>query len=169
MLTDEQKQRVILIVDEIAQREGCTLYDLEYVGTPRNRVLRVFIDKEAGVGIEDCTNVSKALNLRLDVEDLIPGGAYSLEVSSPGLERSLKTAEHFRRVVGQRAKLRTEKALEAYGVKHPGTKKSKQAVTVIKAMADDLVDVEIAGEIVRLPLSEIKKANLMYDPTKNPF
>jgi ribosome maturation factor RimP len=97
------------MAEEVAAREGCYLYDLEMVGAGGGRVLRVTIDREGdgGVSIVDCSNVSRGLNLLLDVEDVIPGGQYNLEVSSPGLERVLKEARHFQRAIGQKVSVKT--------------------------------------------------------------
>jgi len=96
-------EQIRQFADEVAAREGCRLYDLEF----RDRTLRVFIDRAAGgVSIDDCANVSRGLNLRLDVEDVIPGGRYELEVSSPGLERKLTQPWHFTSAVGQTVQLR---------------------------------------------------------------
>lgn len=81
---------------EICEREACLLWDISFVGAGRGRTLRVSIEAQDGdVSLEHCENVSKALNLILDVQDLVPGGAYQLEVSSPGVERDLKEAWHF--------------------------------------------------------------------------
>ena len=105
MLSDSQLEQVRKFAEEVALREGCLLYDLEFHDGP-NRALRVYIDREeGGVGIEDCSNVSRALNLRLDVEDVIPGGHYDLEVSSPGLDRKLSQLWHFTKALGQRVRL----------------------------------------------------------------
>ena len=101
MLSESQMQQIRQFAEEVALREGCLLYDLEFFDGP-GRTLRVFIDKEGGgIGIEDCANVSRGLNLRLDVEDIIPGGRYELEVSSPGLDRKLTQSWHFEKAVGQ--------------------------------------------------------------------
>lgn len=100
MLTPSQLEQIRLFAEEVTSREGCVLYDLEFREGP-GRTLRVFIDKEGGAGLEDCVNVSKGLNLRLDVEDVIPGGAYELEVSTPGLDRKLSQLWHFEKAVGQ--------------------------------------------------------------------
>ncbi len=106
MLTESQLEQIRLFAEEVTLREGCLLYDLEFRDGP-GRVLRVFIDKEAtaenpgGASLNDCINVSKGLNLRLDVEDAIPGGAYELEVSTPGLDRKLSQLWHFEKAVGQ--------------------------------------------------------------------
>jgi ribosome maturation factor RimP len=100
-LSGAQLEQIWEFAQEIATREGCVLYDLEFRDGPQ-RVLRVFIDRETGgVSIEDCANVSRGLNLRLDVEDAIMGGAYDLEVSSPGLDRKLTKLWHFEKVVSK--------------------------------------------------------------------
>lgn len=103
MLTPAQMEQIRRYAEEVAVREGCRLYDVEF----HDRTLRVFIDREAGgVSIEDCANVSKGLNLRLDVEDAVPFERYDLEVSSPGLERKLTQPWHFGGAVGQTVQLR---------------------------------------------------------------
>lgn len=101
------------LAEDVSVREGCYLYDIEFVGSGNGRVLRVTIDKElgengeGGVSVEDCTNVSRGMNLILDVEDVIPGGHYNLEVSSPGLERVLKEPRHYERAIGQEISLKS--------------------------------------------------------------
>ncbi|MBX3022375.1 MAG: ribosome maturation factor RimP [Bdellovibrionales bacterium] len=106
MLTSGQLERIRLFAEEVASREGCVLYDLEFREGP-GRTLRVFIDKEpGGVSIDDCANVSRGLNLRLDVEDAMPGGAYDLEVSSPGLDRKLTQLWHYQKAAGQIVQLK---------------------------------------------------------------
>lgn len=101
MLTESQLEQIRQFAEEVATREGCVLYDLEYREGP-GRALRVFIDKDpGGVSVNDCANVSRGLNLRLDVEDVIPGGAYELEVSSPGLDRKLTQGWHFEKATGK--------------------------------------------------------------------
>lgn len=101
-----QLERVREYAQEVAAREGCQLYDIELVDGPR-RILRIYIDRTpGGVSLDDCVNVSKGLNLRLDVEDVMPGGAYELEVSSPGLERKLTQPWHFASAVGSSVQLK---------------------------------------------------------------
>jgi ribosome maturation factor RimP len=106
LLSPGQLEQVRQVAEEIAAREGCMLYDVEYHdGAARS--LRVFIDKSPGaVSIDDCANVSRGLNLRLDVEDIIPGGHYDLEVSSPGLDRKLTQLWHFEKALGQQIRVK---------------------------------------------------------------
>lgn len=109
MLSGSQLEQVRIFAEEVALREGCLLYDIEFHDGP-NRALRVYIDKapgaeSGGVSIDDCANVSRGLNLRLDVEDIIGGGKYDLEVSSPGLDRKLTQVWHFKSAVGQQVRM----------------------------------------------------------------
>lgn len=98
-------EQVRKFAEEVALREGCRLYDLEFHDGPA-RALRIYIDKAQGpVSIDDCANVSRGLNLRLDVEDVIPGGRYDLEVSSPGLDRKLTQLWHYDSAMGQTIRL----------------------------------------------------------------
>ncbi len=106
MLSDSQLLQVRTFAEEVASREGCLLYDLEFHDGPA-RALRVYIDRTpGGVSIEDCANISRGLNLRLDVEDVIPGGHYDLEVSSPGLDRKLTQLWHFEKATGLQVRLK---------------------------------------------------------------
>jgi ribosome maturation factor RimP len=104
------------MAEEVSSREGCLLYDVEFVGAGGGRILRVYIDKESegGASIEDCTNVSRGLNLLLDVEDVIQGGNYHLEVSTPGLERVLKEPRHFTQALGKNILVKTFQPLAEF-------------------------------------------------------
>src|SRR6476659_9969093 len=101
-------QKLIQLSEPVVAGQGYELVDLEFKNEPQvgGWVLRVFIDKPDGVSLDDCAAVSRELSAVLDVEDAIPI-AYSLEVSSPGLNRPLKKAADFERFVGKKAKIRT--------------------------------------------------------------
>ena len=86
--------------EPIVREQGCTLWDVEYVREGGDWFLRLYIDKEGGVGINDCEAVSRAIDPILDEKDPIPD-SYSFEVSSAGLERPLKRPEHFAKSMGQ--------------------------------------------------------------------
>lgn len=94
------EEKVRSLAENIAGPLGLAVESVELKGSGRSRVLRVIIDKEAGVGLADCEAVSRELGAILDVEDFIPG-AYSLEVSSPGLDRPLKSPADFKRQMGK--------------------------------------------------------------------
>jgi ribosome maturation factor RimP len=109
-------ERVREIADRVAASSGLEVVDIEFLGGGSARMLRVFLDKPAagadqgathGVTHEDCANFSREFGTILDVEDVVPGGSYTLEVSSPGLDRKLTKAADFARFVGSRIKLMT--------------------------------------------------------------
>ena len=89
----------------VALQTGVELWELELRGSGSQRRLRIFIDKKEGVNLEDCEQYSRQISPMLDIENLIPGGRYTLEVSSPGWERVLARQEHFQRSKGKRIKI----------------------------------------------------------------
>lgn len=94
------------IAEPIAQRLGLEIWDIRFLKEGTGWFLRIFIDKDGGVGIDDCVEMSRALNDPLDEADLIEQ-AYCLEVSSPGVERELVRSEHFQKYLGASVKLKT--------------------------------------------------------------
>src|SRR5579864_1299473 len=114
MAFDEVKVRGI--ADRVASSSGLEVVEIELHGGGKSRMLRVFIDKPAGVTHEDCANFSREFGTILDVEDAIPGASYVLEVSSPGLDRKLTRPADFERFAGSRVKLTTREAV--HGNRH---------------------------------------------------
>jgi ribosome maturation factor RimP len=100
--------QVRAIAERVAASLGVEVVELELRGGGKSRMLRIFIDKPEGVTHEDCANVSREVSTILDVEDAVPGGAYVLEVSSPGLDRKLFRPTDFERFQGSRVKLTTK-------------------------------------------------------------
>ena len=98
--------RVQALAEPLARSLGLELVDIEYLREGPNWIVRVFIDKPGGVNLDDCSALSHALGPALDVDDVV-GTAYSLEVSSPGLERPLKKPKDFERFAGKRVKIKT--------------------------------------------------------------
>jgi ribosome maturation factor RimP len=95
------------ITGRVAMAHGVEVLEVEMRGGGKARTLRITIDKPEGVTHDDCANVSREVSTILDVEDAVPGAAYTLEVSSPGLDRKLQRAEDFERFTGSRIKLMT--------------------------------------------------------------
>jgi ribosome maturation factor RimP len=95
------------IVERVAASSGLEVVELELCGGGKSRRLRIFIDKPDGITHEDCASMSREVSTIFDVEDAMPGGAYVLEVSSPGLDRKLSRAADFERFQGSRVKLTT--------------------------------------------------------------
>jgi len=155
--------RAEALVEPLVRAEGLELIELEYAREPAGWVLRLFVDrpgrdpmsKEGGVGLEECARVSHAVETALEVEDLVPH-AYSLEVSSPGINRPLRRPEHFAKVVGQRVKVKT------YGPLGQPPRKSFSGVLLQSGAADITVQVE-GGGAFHIPLRDIAKANLDFE------
>jgi ribosome maturation factor RimP len=100
-------EKVRAIAERVASSSGYELVDIEFLGGGKARMLRVFLDKPEGITHEDCAVFSRDFGTILDVEDAIPGAAYTLEVSSPGLDRKLSKAGDFERFTGSLVKLMT--------------------------------------------------------------
>lgn len=99
------------LLQPIVDANNVSIYDVEYVKEGSDYYLRVYIDKPEGVNIIDCENVSRALSDALDKEDFIPD-AYILEVSSPGLGRTLKKDKHLEKSIGQEVEIKLFKAID---------------------------------------------------------
>ncbi|HWU42217.1 MAG TPA: ribosome maturation factor RimP [Bdellovibrio sp.] len=154
---------------QAASQENCFVYDLEFVGAGKGRTLRLFIDteKEGGISLDDCSNVSKALNVFLDAdEELIPGGAYNLEVSSPGLERHLVKPWHFKKAVGKKVYLKTTRALESAGVEDKKWKAAKTVEEVIESADDEGVRFVVGEVDFKIPYGMIDKAKVVFEIVK---
>src|SRR3984893_15476834 len=100
-MTVTLRERLIALLEPVLVRLGYELVELEYAAGRSQAVVRIFIDKAAGITVEDCERVSREVAALLDVDDPIPT-AYTLEVSSPGFDRVLRTPAHFERFVGSR-------------------------------------------------------------------
>jgi len=133
----------------IAQELLLELVDIELVPSGRRWLLRVFIDRDGGVTIADCEKVSRDLDRILDVEDVIDH-PYVLEVSSPGLTRALKKRKDFERYKGKTCKIVT---------RSPIAGRNDFRGEIVDVTGDD-VEVKAEGNIYRIPLDGIKKANL---------
>ena len=108
---EDYESRTEALLQPIAAAQGVEIYDVEYVKEGSDYYLRAYIDKAEGVNIVDCENVSRALSDALDREDFIPD-AYILEVSSPGLGRTLKKDRHLARSIGQEVEIKLYKPLD---------------------------------------------------------
>jgi ribosome maturation factor RimP len=103
-MTSSVRERLVELVEPLLERLGYEMVDLEFAGGRGSAMLRVFIDRETGVGIEDCEAVSREVSALLDVHDPVPTG-YRLEVSTPGFDRVLRTPAHYARFAGAQVAL----------------------------------------------------------------
>lgn len=144
------KQELIELLEPSLKAIGFELVDLD-VRVGRNGLLRLYIDKADGVMLADCEFVSKQIGALLDVEDPLPG-AYTLEVSSPGLDRRLRTPEHFERFSGDRVRIELKRAVS-------GRKRFKGVLLGIDE--HDTIAVEVDGEKWALNLADVAMARLV--------
>ena|SRR5579863_2628533 len=148
-MTSPLREQLMGLVEPLLDQLGYELIDLEYVPGRARSLLRVFIDKVGGVGLDDCERVSHELSALLDVEDPIPS-AYTLEVSSPGLDRVLRTPAHFARFVGDRIWMELKVARDGRR-RYTGQLVSSDA---------DAVELNVDGAMVRVAFSDIHRARL---------
>ena len=145
--------RTKALIQEIVAAEGLELVDVEFKGGLNHRVLRIYIDKPAGITHTDCQRVSEQVGTELDVEGLVPG-AYTLEVSSPGLTRKLSGAKDFERSCGRVVKLQTKEPVD-------GLRSFRGVLTEFDGQL--LTVVQKNGKTTRIPLLVVSKANLDVD------
>jgi ribosome maturation factor RimP len=98
-------ERVWEVAEPLVTDEGLEIVDVEYRREPRGVMLRLFIDREGGVSLDDLTRVSRQLGDLLDAHDVVPG-RYTLELSSPGINRRLRRPEHFSRYIGEKVRVK---------------------------------------------------------------
>lgn len=143
------RERLIALIEPLVGRLGYELVDLEQSSGRGSAVVRLFIDSPEGVGLTDCERVSREVSALLDVEDPIPT-AYTLEVSSPGFDRVLRTQAHFARFVGSRV-----------AVELAAPREGRRRYTGTLLSADEAgIALEVDGQRVPVLFAEIGKARL---------
>jgi ribosome maturation factor RimP len=152
---EEIVEKVRAIAAPLAAAEGMELVDVELGGAGGRTTLRLYIDREGGVSLDDCTSISRSVSAALDVEDPIVG-AYDLEVSSPGLDRPLRTPEHFIRYSGERVRIK------AYGP-IAELENRKTFAGTLRGFEDGRVVVDVDGRLFHVPLDQVAKAHIEPD------
>jgi ribosome maturation factor RimP len=142
------------IAERVGSREGIEIVDVQLLGGGGSRVLRIFIDKPQGVTHADCEFISQQVGTILDVEDVVPGLRYTLQVSSPGVERKLTKPREFERFVGQKVKVVLRQPVE----------KQRHWVGALTSFAEGIITLEPSpGRSVQFPLEQVEKANLKFE------
>ena len=149
MVPKEIVERVRAISDPILMNEGMELVEVDYRREARGWVLRLTIDKEGGVTLDDCSRVSQQVGRELDVEDFI-SAPYALEVSSPGLTRPLRSEKDFMKHCNRLVKLRTVDPINS----------RQQFKGKLLGVSNNQIELEVEEGIVQIPLAKIAKANL---------
>jgi ribosome maturation factor RimP len=149
------------VVARVAASSGLEVVEVEMRGAGNNRMLRIFIDKPGGITHEDCAQLSREVGTILDVEDLVPGGSYVLEVSSPGLNRKLSRPVDYQRFMGSRVKLTTRDPVNGH----------RHFVGRLESFQDGRLTLDLgaphqkaeraASDRLEVELSNVEKANLV--------
>jgi len=148
-VTGTLRERLIALIEPVLGRLGYELVELEYTSGRAHAVVRLFLDREGGVGLEDCERASREVSALLDLEDPIPS-AFTLEVSSPGFDRVLRTRAHFGRCVGSRVFVE---------LKEPRAGRRRYTGTLL-TVDEAGIALEVDREHVALAFAEIGKARL---------
>lgn len=153
-----EHERIAQLLEQLGERatEGTEieLVEISLRGAGKARLVRAYIDKPGGVTHGDCELISARIGALLDEGNVMPDDSYTLEVSSPGVERKLSKARDFERVVGQNIKVALREPIAAL----------KRAEGKLLRFADDTLEVETpGGDVLQIPLRQVQKANLKFD------
>ena len=142
------------LAEAVARRRSLLLWDVEMGGQPGRAVIRVFVDSEkGGVDLDTVAEVSEEISRGLDLKDPI-GGRYTLEVSSPGLERTLRSPRHFELCVGRKVVMKTKERLAGDSHRLEGT---------IATAGPDVVKLDLDSDAVEVPYEQIKSARTVFE------
>jgi ribosome maturation factor RimP len=144
-------EKVTQLIEPTVQALDLELWGVEHASQGKYSVLRIFIEREAGVTIDDCERVSRQVSAIFDVEEPI-AGEYTLEVSSPGMDRLLFTPQQFQRYRGEEVSVRMRTPVD-------GRRKFKGTLTDV---VDDIIHIQVDGSDFELPHGDIEKANIVY-------
>jgi ribosome maturation factor RimP len=144
-----QHDRLIALIEPVLMISGYELVEVEFVPGAGGGTLRVYIDTPEGIDLDDCETASHLVSELLDANDPFPG-AYSLEVSSPGLDRVLRTAEHFARFLGNRVRVELQVARDG----------RKRYTGVLRKADGEHIEMDVDNFSVSIRLAEISRARL---------
>lgn len=164
------------VIEPVVETMGFSLCHLEWAGQAGRRILRVYIDHERGVNLDDCARLNRIVSNALDAAEVAPesgaiarllAGAYTLEVSSPGLDRPLSRRSHFERFVGRPATVKTHEPLDARTTQKTFHGRIESTEPDASCPDDDHEGIVVirddADELHRIELHQIRRANLVYD------
>jgi ribosome maturation factor RimP len=142
------------IAERVGASQGIEIVDVQLLGGGGARVLRLYIDKPEGVTHGDCEFISENVGTILDIEDVIPGQRYTLEVSSPGVERKLSKPRDFERFVGQKVKVTLREPVET----------QRHWMGALTSFSEGIITLEASpGRTVQFPIDQVEKANLKFE------
>ncbi|SFC33876.1 ribosome maturation factor RimP [Marinospirillum celere] len=137
------------LIEPVVQSLNFEFWGLELTGSGRHTLLRIYIDSDAGISVEDCALVSRQVSALMDVEDPI-SGEYTLEVSSPGMDRPLFKLDHYRRCAGEQVQIKLRLAYEG----------QRKYTGLLKGVEEDEVIIQVDDEEFCFPLETIDQARI---------
>ena len=149
ILKKDIEKRVFELVEPVTDYNNMELVLVEFVKGPRGNTLRLVLDKEGGITLDDCTRISRIVSDLLDVHDPVPG-SYNLEVSSPGINRPLVKEKDYKRFSGEKVFVQTQEPIE-------GRRRFKG---LLRGIENSVIQMEVDGKPFVIPLDLIKKARL---------
>jgi ribosome maturation factor RimP len=153
-MSDTIASKIEEIARRVAEPEGLEVVEVEVKGGGAHRFVRISIDKPEGVTHGDCEQVSLQVGTILDVEDVVPGGRYTLEVSSPGVERKLLQPKDYQRFQGKKAKITLRDPLEG----------RRNWDGTLAGFENGEISLETQpGKTIRFPFDQVQKANLKFE------
>lgn len=144
-------ENVFLLADEVSKTAGCDVIDAEFKKEGSQMVLRIYIDKKGGIGIDECEKFSRLFEEKIDEKQLIEK-AYVLEVSSPGVDRKLKTKREFLYYIGREVLVKLYKAID----------KQKEFVGILEEFNDNVVTISKEDKKIEFPISEAVYIRLYF-------
>ena len=151
-LAESITKKVVDLIEPVLQDMDIEIVDVEYLRERGRWVLRLFIDKEVGVSLDDCVAVNREIGDLIDVKDIVPN-QYVLEVSSPGVNRPLKKVKDFFLAVGKKVKVRTYEPIGD----------QRNFIGILEEFKGNSLYLLIDGKEISISLKEIKSANLVYE------
>jgi len=153
-MADSVASKIEEIANRVAESEGLEVVEVEVKGGGQHRFVRISIDKPEGVSHGDCELISQQVGTILDVEDVVPGGQYTLEVSSPGVERKLLKPKDFERFQGKKAKVTLRDPVDG----------RRNWEGTLAGIEDGLIRLDLErGDPLRFPFEQVQKANLKFE------
>jgi ribosome maturation factor RimP len=150
----ELNQQLTALAERVAEGTGIEVVEVDVRGAGKSRLLRVYIDKPNGVTHGDCELISEQFGKALDEQDVVPGDSYTLEVSSPGVERKLTKPRDFERVIGQKIRVSLRQPIGGL-LRCEGT---------LTGLSGDNIAVQVTPEqVLDIPLDQVQKANLKFE------
>jgi ribosome maturation factor RimP len=147
-------EKVTEIVERAGRPEGIEPVEVQWLGAGKSRLLRIIIDKPSGITHGDCERISEYVGTVLDVEDIVPGGGYRLEVSSPGLERKLTRPKDYERFLGRKVKVVLRQPVDD----------RKLWEGTLAGFSEGVITLDPAkGPPVRIALEQVDRANLKFE------